>query len=232
MWQGIKSITDYKNNSACLSDDVALSNDLNTFFARFDVGNSTRSTTITVAEDLGLGSLLCNWILNFFSERSQVVRLGTQLSSTVTLSTGMPQGCVLSPILYSLFTHDCAPASSDNIVKFADDTTVIGLITNNNESAYRGEIENLVSWCSRNNLTLNSEKTKELIINFGRTQQLEFAPVFINGDRVERVSNFKFLGTFISEDITWSTNVMALVKKAQQRLFFLRTLRKACLNRC
>lgn len=129
-----------------------------------------------------------------------------------------------------LFPHDCVPASSDNIiVKFADDATVIGLITKNKESAYRGEIENLVSWCSKNNLTLNTEKTMELIISFGRSQQLEYAPVFINGDRVERVSSFKFLGTYISEDITWSANTMALVKKAQQRLFFLRTLRKACL---
>jgi hypothetical protein len=51
---------------------------------------------------------------------------------------------VLSPLLYSLFTHDCmAMHSSNSIMKFADDTTVVGLITNNNESAYREEVRAL-----------------------------------------------------------------------------------------
>lgn len=93
---------------------------------------------------------------------------------------------------------------------------------------------------SENNLTLNTDKTKKLITNFGRSQKLEYAPVFMNRDRVERVSSFRFLGTFISEDITWSINTTALIKKAQQLqfsqsrsmlrqslMFFLRMLRKA-----
>lgn len=69
----------------------------------------------------------------------------------------------------------------------------------NVESANRVEVQDLVSRCSDNNLILNTEKTKELIINFGRSQKLEYAPVFINGERVERVSSLKFLGTYISD---------------------------------
>ncbi|KAI4884740.1 hypothetical protein NFI96_025547 [Prochilodus magdalenae] len=49
-------------------------------------------------------------------------------------------GCVLSPILYSLFTHDCVPIyGSNTIIKYADDTTVIDLIKDNDETAYRDE---------------------------------------------------------------------------------------------
>ncbi|KAI3366907.1 hypothetical protein L3Q82_009551 [Scortum barcoo] len=66
----------------------------------------------------------------FLTGRPQAVRMGSTTSSTLTLNTGAPQGCVLSPLLYSLFTHDCvATHSSNTIIKFADDTTVIGLIT-------------------------------------------------------------------------------------------------------
>ncbi|KAI3364863.1 hypothetical protein L3Q82_001045 [Scortum barcoo] len=57
-------------------------------------------------------------------------------------------GCVPSPLLYSLFTHDCvAIHSSNTIIKFADDTTIIGLITSDNETAYREEVRALTSWC-------------------------------------------------------------------------------------
>ncbi|KAK3528503.1 hypothetical protein QTP70_000581 [Hemibagrus guttatus] len=89
---------------------------------------------------LGLNTSLCNWILDFLTGRPQSVRNGNSTSSTTTLNTGAPQGCVLSPLLFTLLTHDCASMhSSNHIIKFADDTTVVGLISKNNESAYREE---------------------------------------------------------------------------------------------
>ncbi|KAI3358110.1 hypothetical protein L3Q82_002980 [Scortum barcoo] len=61
--------------------------------------------------------------------RPQVVRIGDNTSSTLVLNTGTPQGCVLSPALFTLFTSDCSAIHSTNtIVKFADDTTIVGLI--------------------------------------------------------------------------------------------------------
>ncbi len=87
---------------------------------------------------LGLNNSLCNWILDFLTGRPQSVRVGHNTSSTTTLSTGAPQGCVLSPLLFTLLTHDCtAKFSSNHIIKFADDTTVVGLISNNDETHYR-----------------------------------------------------------------------------------------------
>ncbi len=66
------------------------------------------ATLIAKLQTLGLNRSLCSWILDFLTGRSQVVRMGNYTSSPLTLNTGAPQGCVLSPLLYSLYTHDCA----------------------------------------------------------------------------------------------------------------------------
>ncbi len=107
--------------------------------------------------DLGLNSSPCDWIQDFLTGRPQVVKVGQFTSNSITLNVGAPQGCVLSPLLYSLYTHDC----------------------------------------------VSSHRTP-----------------------VERVSSFKYLGVNISEDLTWTTHIQTQVKKARQRLYHLRQLRK------
>ncbi len=93
--------------------------------------------------------------------------MGQFTSNSITLNIGAPQGCVLSPLLYSLYTHDCVSShSSTSIVKFADDTVVVGLINNDDETAYLDEVEKLTSWCQDNCLFLNMSKTKELIVDW------------------------------------------------------------------
>lgn len=78
-----------------------------------------------------------------------------------------------SPFIFSLYTHDCVPAHNTNaIIKFADNTTVVGLITDNHETAYREEVQRLTDWCSDNNPTLNTKKTEELIIDFRKQQKV------------------------------------------------------------
>ncbi len=119
---------------------------------------------------LSVPTSVCQWINSFLTDRQQLVRLGKYTSSTCTIITGAPQGCFLSPLLFSLYTNDCTSKDpSVKLLKFADDTTLIGLIQDGDESTYRQEVKELAVWCSLNNLELNTLKTVEMIVDFRRT---------------------------------------------------------------
>lgn len=148
---------------------------------------------VTKLADVSFSQSICHWIKDFLTSRPQTVRLGLHLSSTLTPSTSVPQGCVLSPLIYTFYTYDCVHTHPTN-TKSADDTTVVGLVSGEDETAYRDKLQRLAVWCSDNNLTLNCSKTKELIINF-RKSSVVMTPLYINGDHVETVPVFEFLGT-------------------------------------
>ncbi|KAK3558042.1 hypothetical protein QTP86_006420 [Hemibagrus guttatus] len=156
----------------------------------------------TKLTQLSVPSSICQWITSFLTDRHQLVKLGKFKSNSRTTSTGAPR-----------------------LLKFADDTTVIGLIQDGDESAYRQEIEQLAAWCSRNNLELNTLKTVEMIVDFRRNTPA-LPPLTIMNSTVPTVASFRFLGTTISQDLKWDTHIDATIKKAQQRLYFLRQLRK------
>lgn len=102
---------------------------------------------------------------------------------------------------------------------------MVGLISGGDESAYRDEVERLCVWCGDNNLVLNTSKTKELVVDY-RRKKADLQPLYISGDCVERAAAFNFLGVTVEEDQTWSANTTALVKKAQERMYFLRLSKK------
>ncbi|KAK3532060.1 hypothetical protein QTP86_006807 [Hemibagrus guttatus] len=79
---------------------------------------------------LNVPDSMCSWITDFLTDRRKFVRLGTHVSDLQHISTGSPQGCVLSALLFSLYTNGCTSGhQSVKILKFADDTTLIGLIS-------------------------------------------------------------------------------------------------------
>ncbi|KAK3532133.1 hypothetical protein QTP86_008575 [Hemibagrus guttatus] len=110
--------------------------------------------------------------------------------------------------------------TAPTIIKFTDDTTVV--------SAYREEVQRLTAWCRANNLSLNVDKTKEMVVDFRRAQSDHSLP-FINEFPVEIVKSTKFLGVHLAENFTWSLNTTSISKKAQQCLYVLWRLRKAYL---
>ncbi len=112
-------------------------------------------------KDLGLNSSLCDWIQDFLTGRPQVVKVGQFTSNSVTLNVGAPQGCVLSPLLYSTHTTACpltAPPLLSNLLM------ILPHFQQWWDRILGWGRERLTSWCQDNCLSLNGSKIKELIV--------------------------------------------------------------------
>ena len=90
---------------------------------------------------------------------------------------------------------------------------------------YETEVQNLVSWCDSNCFQLNTKKTKEMVIDFRKLQH-DPPTLSINGEVVERVDSYSYLGVDISNQLDWSLNTKLIQKKCWQRNYFVRKLRK------
>ncbi|KAK7886625.1 hypothetical protein WMY93_026246 [Mugilogobius chulae] len=120
-------------------------------------------------ERMGVDPVFVRWIHNYLTLRSQYVRLGDCVSGILTSNTGAPQGTVLSPFLFTLYTADFAYTSAAcHVQKYSDDTAIVACIKGRDENEYRELITGFTSWSRENGLMLNTSKTKEMIIDFGR----------------------------------------------------------------
>ncbi|KAI3373990.1 hypothetical protein L3Q82_022555 [Scortum barcoo] len=153
--------------------------------------------------EMGVGSHLVAWIRDYLTGRPQYVRLGDCRSDTVASSTGAPQGTVLSPVLFTLYTSDFQYKSEFcHVQKFADDTAIVGCIRNQGDGGG----------------------------DFRRPRPHPEPVIIIKGDCVEVVHTYKYLGVQLDDKLDWTANTDALCRKGQSRLYFLRRL--ASFNIC
>ncbi len=163
------------------------------------------------------------------NRRPQSVRVGHNTSSTTHMSTGAPQGlCAQPAALHAADPRLHCQFSSNHIIKFADDTTVVGSHQQQRWNALQREVAQLAEWCGTNNLSLNVEKTKEVVMDF-RRNSVDHPPLTIESSTMERVSSTKFLGCTSQRISPGPPTPCHSSKKAQQRLHFLRRLKRASL---
>ena len=108
--------------------------------------------------DFHLDSIIVRWIINFLTNRVQTVLVNNSFSSKIITNVGSPQGCVLPPILYTLYTDDCRSQNDHQFfVKYADDTALVFLLSGVNVD-HGPALDDFVNWCERSCLILNPSK--------------------------------------------------------------------------
>ena len=120
--------------------------------------------------------------------------------------------------------------SSVLLLKFVVDAILEGLVSNSDDSEYCHQVNRMKSCCGNNDLQLNVSKIREIIVYF-RKRNTRLAPLIINSDCIENMECLSILGTIIYSDLVWENNREAVVKKGQERPFFLRQLKKFDLKR-
>ena len=142
---------------------------------------------------------------NYLTERKQYVVYNETRSEFGSISTGVPQGSILGPLLFIIYIHDIAQSTPQfNFITYADDTTLCGAQTSRNDAKTTEHESNKVTeWLKINKLSLNVKKTKAMV--FHMPQKKVILPTLrINGTIVEFVDNIVFLGIKINKHLNWN----------------------------
>ena len=169
---------------------------------------------------------LSAWTLSFLDSRTQFVRVGHCVSSVLSTNAGAPQGTRAGPNDFKLVVNDL----KFNIpyVKYVDDITIASVSNDSDDNELQHAAEQLADWCSCNGMRLNTRKTKEMLLHFGKKSDLRaIRPISIDGTSIERVSTFKLLGIYINCDLSWSSHIDYVVAKASKRIFVITQLIRA-----
>lgn len=170
------------------------------------------------------------WFASYLHERSQVVVCNNALSDSANISIGVPQGSVLGPILFILFSNDLPNnVHSGSCNMFADDTILY--VNGNSMTEIEHKLQTCVNeafkWFNSNKLLLNATKSNSMIITpFARKQEQLTNSITIEHNVIENIDNALYLGLLIDDKLTWSNQINRICKSLGMKIANLKRAKK------
>uniref|UniRef100_M3XJ80 Reverse transcriptase domain-containing protein n=1 Tax=Latimeria chalumnae TaxID=7897 RepID=M3XJ80_LATCH len=183
---------------------------------------------------LGISGTVLNWFQSFLSDRSQVVRIGDSVSAPAEVSCGVPQGSILSPMLFAIYLlplGDIARRYGVDFHCYADDVQLyLAFLANNTDAVAMLEqcLSTIWSWLAGSWLKLNQSKSEVLVVGRGSICENfmnDSSPLTINGEILKVVKVTKSLGVFLDSSLTMERQISSVVSVG---FFHLRNIKKLC----
>ena len=168
----------------------------------------------------GINEYLLSWLHSYLHGREQSVVLDGKTSSTIPVLSGVPQGSVLGPLLFLIYINDSASEQLNlgtYITMYADDLLLHREINCSDDYLKLQQYVNTISnWVDTNRLTLNSKKCKFMIVSRRRRRSVPSCTLCLNGQPMDRVSHYKYLGVILTDDLSWSVHINEITSKARK----------------
>ena len=183
----------------------------------------------------GLHGTAINWFRSYLNGRSQCVRSLRTKSIPSSVECGVPQGSVLGPILFLLYSADVLQLIQHHQLHphaYADDSQIYGFCrpseTDSLQERLSGCVDDVSSWMRANRLQLNPSKTEVLWCASSRRQhQIPTQPLRIGDSGISPVSSVRDLGVYVDSDVTMTVHVTATVRACFAALRQIRSVRRS-----
>ena len=169
---------------------------------------------------LGLANSSLGWCQSYLQERTQKTKFKNFTSTEETVTSGVPQGSILGPILFICFTNDMPEIFKNcKVMSYADDTQL--LVSAKSSTQLKKKLENLIQtaqkWYTENSLLLNASKTEVMLITKRKNKDKFEIEITEDGrqKRIKLKSEIKVLGVWLDEELNWNSQVNAVNKKAR-----------------
>ena len=178
-------------------------------------------------EAAGVKGPALSWFSSYLSRRCQRTRVDNAISTPSTLSAGVPQGAILSPLLFIIYINDITQATPASINLFADDTSsfVVDACPSRLATRLQATIDSLSLWFDKWLLSVNIQKSAIIAFHTKGKKPAQLSAT-LHGQPIPQVTVHKHLGVTFNETLTWGDHVGAVCSKASQRIGLLRRYSK------
>ena len=169
-----------------------------------------------------------NLLKSYLENRTQIVKVGNSQSDVLKITSGVPQGSILGPLLFIMYINDVALLNPRiNIDLYADDSTVYrsGHKLTELQKQLQDDLNYMMNWCKINNMALHHSKTKCMLISSAyRLKNCGNLCLHINDIELENVKVQKLLGVYVDNTLNWSAQIKFICSNLNKKISLLKNI--------